>query len=132
MRWRRLFYMIPLFIMAIMLGKEFLEDNNNKILLKTETEVMQDFRDSRNIQNVPRTESGADYYVTGLYFPPNYSGISGDAFYVGWGNGSKRLTQHYVLKVSEPEHDHLDFVLKDTWEDYLPPADKFTFYSFDK
>lgn len=129
---RRLFYLLPMLIMFFWLEGGLEERKPGIAEIKTEKQVLEDFTRIANINIVPKTESGANYSVSGIYFPVNYSGIEGDAFYVGWVNAEKRLTQSYLLVRSQSNSNQLDYILKDTWDDYLPPEDKFRYYQAEK
>jgi len=125
-RW--LFYLLPIIIIFLWLGLEP-GQKTDLTAIKTEQQVVEDFRlISPDSELIPKTEAGANYLLKGLYFPVNYSGTAGDSFYVGWAEGERRLTQRYLLIKSSSNNNQLNYVLKDSWNDYLPPADKFRYY----
>lgn len=123
---RRLIYLFVI-VVVFLLYSNTTDSNRHKDQSQVSIKmILNDFSDLTD-NDIPVANSEQQYYVTGIYFLPNFSGQGGEVFYVGWEDGDSKITQKYLITIPE-KSENKHYVLKDTFENYLPPVNKFIYY----
>ena len=122
---RKIYFVIVAFVILIIFYKA---DTANSFKHEpqpspiTKDEILADFKSTES-KNINSNNAQTKY----LFFPTGYSGNQGDLFYVGKTEGDTICTEKYFLTKTEKDGE-LTYVLKDTWQNFLLPPEKFETY----
>lgn len=125
---RRIIYIIALVIVGMIVyysgDNSQYPETESSITRKT---ILNDFKDFTGHKNEAKSLAG-NFKTTDIFFPDDFNGSQGDEFYVTVQNGQLIATLKYVITEKDGNTRQLEYILKDTWENFKPPQGKFETY----
>ncbi|CFX53308.1 Uncharacterized [Syntrophomonas zehnderi OL-4] len=134
MKTRNVIYLITFAIIAFLIFKYGGGEDTPPLASISKQDVLEDFADLQDNPGIPSGTLGGTYYTTEVFFPDDYTGDLGNEFYVAMEDGHSILTQKYVIYKTTAQTDQsesLQYKLKDSWEDFKPPAGKYESHKYD-
>ncbi|MEA1961672.1 MAG: hypothetical protein U9N81_10465 [Bacillota bacterium] len=129
---RRLIY-IYIFLITIVFVYVYQESKSDILVdpFIDKQSIVEDFIDLSD-NTIPSGILGGTFYATEIYFPEKFSGIKGDSFYVALEDGHVMITAHYniVAANGDDAKEPLLYEIKDSWDNFRPPAGKFESYNY--
>ncbi len=127
-RWIYLVVFLAVFFLIYQNDK--MQDINN-ISFISKDDLVKDFANLKDNQDLPEPVLGGTFHAVEMYFPADFMGQKGDAFYVYMEDGHIGVTQYYLIHPeSEDEKAPLTYKVKDSWENFRIPEGKYESYDF--
>jgi len=134
MKARRVIYLLAFLLVGFIVFKYGQGNEITPAPSISKQDVLKDFADLKDNQDIPDGTLGGSYYTTAVFFPDDYVGDRGDEFYVSMEDGHVMLTQKYTIQeigATKEKSGKLLYKVKDNWENFRPPTGKYETYKYD-
>lgn len=125
MKWRRVIYIALVVLVAAIIFRNIPDTKPQppEALLYQQV-ILHDFQHLEH-----SAYNRGEYEPDSIYFPYNYIGDRGDAFYLSIKNKQGMTTLKYVL--ARDSSGQLEYKLKNRWPDVTLPTDRFESYKYE-
>ena len=131
---RRIIYLIA----ALLIVFIFYQLSNSNVINPpnplSQRALIAEFREFEITTYLPDTETEEGWVSQAIYFPPQFTGISDDAFYVLVGNSTieRQYTLYFTIRTNITQNEtSLQYHLRDTWKDTAIPVNlEYTCYDY--